>query len=206
MRILITALLLVAIVPITTAQPRRPITIFHEFHVSEPGGETITPLKEMSEAEVRAMVVEGCAQLHHRCSTDLENIRPASKIPGMVIAEGERVYITGRVLRQQGEEWWGIYAAPKGYTACRAALSKVSLAEGSVFDTTIKDHPPERGLLFHAVISSGKSNRPSLVSAYFLVQYVPVGTEGRLGCMSDGVNPWRCTGPKNCKQVVGSLN
>ncbi len=206
MRTLIAFVLITAIAPIATAEPRRPMTIVHEFHVSEPGGETIKPLKQMSKAEVQAIVTTGCTALAHGCPKGVHQIEPAEKVPGMVIAEGENVYITGQVVRQQGDEWWGIYAAPKGYTACRAALGKVSLTAGSVFDTTIKSQATAKGLLFHAVIPIGTPDRPSSVHAYFLVQYVPVGTEGRLGCMSDGSNPWRCVGSRDCQRIVGSLN
>ncbi len=206
MRTLIACLLTIALTPTATAEPRRLITIAHEFHVSEAGGETIKILKAMSEAEVKAIVTAGCTALAHGCAKGVRQIEPAAKVPGTVIAEGENVYITGQVLKQQDDKWWGIYAAPKGYTACRAALSKASLTAGTVFDTTIKNQTPIKGLLFHAVVPPGTPDKPSSVHAYFLVQYVPIGTEGRLGCMSDGSNPWRCAGSRDCQRIVGSLN
>jgi hypothetical protein len=186
MRILITALLIGGITVTAAAQPKRPVTIAHEFHVSEPGGKTTKTLKQMSEPELRAIVTAGCAALAHGCPRDLSHIIPAARVPGMVIAEGENVYITGQVLKQQDDKWWGIYAAPKGYTACRAALSKVIVTAGSMFDTTIASRASPRGLLFHARISNGRAEKPGSVHAYLVVQYVPIGAETRLKCMSDG--------------------
>lgn len=203
---LIVALLLLAMVPVATAQPRRPITIAHEFHVSEPGGEAIKILKQMSKTEVQAIVTAGCAALPHGCPENVGQIELAARVPDMILAEGENVYITGQVLKQQGDEWWGIYTAPKGYTACRAAISKLSVTAGSIFETTIVRHAPVSGLLFHALISNGRPSKPGSVHAYFLVQYVPVGAENQLGCMSDGSYPWRCIGQRDCQRIVGSLN
>jgi hypothetical protein len=206
MRSLVAALLLVAMTSIATAEPRRSITIVHEFHVREPGGEAIKTLKAMSKTEVKAVVSAGCTAMANGCAKGAPQIRAAAAVPGLVIAEGENVYITGQVLKQRGDEFWGIYAAPKGYAPCRAALGKVSVTEGSAFNTTIKNQSDIKGLWFHAMVPAGTSAKPSSVHAYFLVQYVPAGTEGRLGCMSDGSNPWRCAGSGECQRIVGSLN
>jgi hypothetical protein len=124
----------------------------------------------------------------------------------MVIAEGENVYITGRVLKQEGDNWWGIYPAPRGYAACRAALGKASLTTGSVFDTTIESESATKGLLFQAIVPAGSPGRPSSVHAYFLVQYVPAGTEERLGCLPDGSIPWRCAGAGECRSRKETAN
>jgi hypothetical protein len=67
----------------------------------------------MSEPELR-VVRAGCAAQAYGCPKDLNHIIPAARVPGMVIADGENVYITGQVLKQQDDEWWGIYATPKG--------------------------------------------------------------------------------------------
>jgi hypothetical protein len=200
MRTLITALFMIAITSVTAAQPKRPITIMHEFHVSEPGGGSMTLLKDMGETEVRAIVTAGCAALPHGCSKEVSQIKPAAEVPGIIIAEGENVYITGQVLKQQGDEWWGIYVAPQGYTACRAALSKASLTAGSIFEARIASGAPPRGLMFHALISSGRESKAGMVHAYFVVQYVPVGAETKLNCMPDGSSPWRCT-REDCQRV-----
>jgi hypothetical protein len=186
MRSLISALLIGGMSLTAAAQPKPPVTIAHEFHVSEPGGEATKILNQMSEPELRAILRAGCAALAHGCPKDLSHIIPAARVPGMVIAEGENVYITGQVLKQQDDEWWGIYAAPKGYTACRAALSKVRVTAGSIFDATIASRTIPRGLLFHALISNRRAEKPGSVHAYLVVQYVPVGAEMRLKCMSDG--------------------
>ena len=155
MRILFAALLIIAITPTATAQPRRMFAIAHEFHVSERGKETIKTLKEMSKAELRTIVTAGCAALANKCAKLAGQIQTAATVPGMVIAEGENVYITGRVLKQQDDKWWGIYDAPKGYTPCRAALGKASLTAGSVFDATIAKSNPHQG----AVVSGSDTDR-----------------------------------------------
>lgn len=204
MRILFIALLLLAIVPIAAAQPRRPIVIAHEFHVSERGGEAIKILKQMSKTEFQAIVNAGCAALRQGCSEGKGQIRQAANLKGTIIAEGQNVYITGRIVRQQGETWWGIFDAPKGYTACRAALSKLTLSEGSIFNTTIESDSDLRGVAFYAVVAAGKDGG-NWINAYFLVQYVPIGTEALLGCMPDGTNPWLYKGTKECQRIVGSL-
>ena len=206
MRSLVIALLLLIIVPIATAQPRRPITIVHEFHVSEAGGEAIKTLKEMSKTEFQAIVTAGCAALGQGCSEGRGQIRQAASVAGTILAEGQDVYITGRVVRQQGEKWWGIFDAPRGYTACRAALSKLSLTEGSIFNATIESDPVFRGLSFYAVVPAGRQHERNWINAYFLVHYVPIGTEARLRCMPDGSNPWLCKGTKDCQRTVGLLN
>jgi hypothetical protein len=206
MRALVAILLIIAITPAATAQPRRLITIAHEFHVSEGGKGTIKTLKEMNRAELRKIVAAGCAALTDKCAKLADQIKPAATIPGMVVAEGENVYITGRVLKQQDDKWWGIYPAPKGYTACRAALGKASLTTGSVFNATISSRASTPGLLFQAVVPTGAPDEPSSVHAYFLVQYAPAGSEGRLGCMPDGSNPWRCAGAGDCQSRAETVN
>jgi hypothetical protein len=205
MRALVIVLLLLAIGPIAIAQPRRPITIAHEFHVSE-AGEPIRTLKQMSKTEFQAIINAGCASLGQACREGKEQIRQAASVPGTIIAEGQNVYITGRVVRQEGEQWWGIFDAPRGYTACGAALSRVSLSEGSIFNTRIESGPDFRGLSFYAVVPAGRPNGGNWINAYFLVHYVPIGTEARLKCMPNGSNPWLCKGTKDCQRIVGSLN
>jgi hypothetical protein len=187
------------------AQPKRPITLVHEFHVSESGGATMTLLKNMSKPELRAIVTAGCGAFPHGCSTEVSQIEPAAEVPGVIIAEGERVYITGQVLQQRGDEWWGIYVAPQGYTVCRAALGKASLAVGSIFEAKIASGASPRGLLFHALISNDRESAAGMVHAYFVVQYVPVGTETRLGCMPNGSSPWRCSGGDCQRAQIGFL-
>jgi hypothetical protein len=205
MRALLIVLLLLAIGPIATAQPRRPIIIAHEFHVSVVG-EPIRTLKQMSNTEFQAILNAGCASLRQACGSGKEQIRLGANVPGTIIAEGQNVYITGRVVRQEGEQWWGIFDAPKGYTACRAALSRLSLTEESIFNTRIERGSDFRGLSFYAVVPTGRPGGGNWINAYFLVHYVPIGTEARLKCMPNGSNPWLCKGPRDCQRIVGSLN
>jgi hypothetical protein len=60
MRTLVAVLLIIVTAQAAAAQPRRPITIAHEFHVSEGGKETIRTLGEMTKAEQRKIVAAGC--------------------------------------------------------------------------------------------------------------------------------------------------
>jgi hypothetical protein len=167
------------------------VSTYEEVWSAEPEHEGVWELSSqlMDEADGLFWYVQAersvIAQFDHHADNEPMTTAQYERIQE-VIAEGENVYITGQVLKQQDDEWWGIYAAPKGYTACRAALSKVRVTAGSIFDTTIASRTIPRGLLFHALISSRRAEKPGSVHAYLVVQYVPVGAEMRLKCMSDG--------------------
>jgi hypothetical protein len=172
------------------------ILVAHEFHVTEGGGFINKTLKEMNSNEFQAAMTVGCAAYGVDCSKAAIAIRKGAEIGGTVVGQaGSKVFITGDVTKQAGEEWWGIFRAPVGYEICTVHndYNRMSITGETTFNTTVLRTPNDNGLGFYAVIPK---NRPvgQWVEAYFVVKYVDSGSMGQNQCVPSGTPAWQCKG------------
>src|SRR5262249_50903012 len=100
------------------------LLVAHEFHVTEGGGFINKTLKEMGSREFQTILTAACAAYGVDCSSAAGGIRQAAEIGSPIVGQtSSNVYITGNVIKHDGEEWYGIYRAPLGYEICDAKLN-----------------------------------------------------------------------------------
>jgi hypothetical protein len=167
-----------------------PITLVHEFHVTESGGFSKT-LKELGSGEAAAIVTAACAAFGADCSQNA----PAEGMAANVISEkytsrGSNYFITGRLTKSHdGGEWRGLFDELDGYQVCKVALTSMNLSQGSTFNTSIFRSGQYRGLAFYAVVPRNRPE-PQYIDAVFSIYYVPTGTSDQYDCAADGSHPW----------------
>jgi hypothetical protein len=196
MRVLFGLLMLASTIGSAGAQP---IYVWHEFHVTEPGGFFSKTLKEMGSREFQVLVTAGCAAFGVNCAQQAAQIRRASEILSAAYTSiGGTHYISGRLTWQQGEEWKGVFDAFQGYQVCRAAVDwgNASITGESTFNTVVDNS--QGGLTFYAVVPKNRSSGRNWVNANFLIEYVPIGTGAQYSCAAEGEIQWACKGPNGC--------
>ncbi|KEA04287.1 hypothetical protein [Rhizobium rhizogenes] len=199
------------IVVCTRAHAQEPITLMHDFHITEGGGFVNKTVHEMTSKEFQRLVEIGCVVLGGSCVKEASSAREAMEyLDSALTSMGGNHLISGRVLEHSdgSEEWYGIFDAIDGYEVCSAALNyrEMSITGGTTFSTFIRRSPWEfrdsnyKGISFYAVVPKHRPTR-HWINANFSVSYVPEGTVEQYDCQPDGSSPWLCTG-QDCNPLT----
>lgn len=185
------------------AAQSQPVTVVHEFHIREGGDFFGKTIKEMGSREFEVLMKAACYATSLGCGDSSGTARAAFRLlSDEYISQGGNHYITGRVQRHEGEEWWGNFDTFAGYEVCRAGLDygNMGISGGSTFNTVVDRNGPEHGLRFYAVVPKGRSSGQG-IDAVLSITYVPVGTEQQYGCMADEAAAWLCKG-QSCSPLT----
>jgi hypothetical protein len=125
--------------------------------------------------------------------------------------------LIGEVTKKKGEEEWGIWPSPLGYTLCHAEMPSKNFkyqagSSDVTFNTRVLRTPREDGLGYYSVVPY--SNEGTRVSATIMLTYVKVATSGDVEkniarlkdpnkCMFQNTCPWMCRND-NCSLVVSN--
>ena len=174
------------------------VIVPHEFVAREGGGFLPKTIKEMSSDEFVAMLTVACAAYGVDCSQAAAGIAAGARYATPYVSTGE-VSTTAWIDRHPGEEYYAKFAAPAGYTTCKAKIDvgNGSISGDSTFNGSIQRMPGPNadGIGLYAVVPK---NRPAgqWVAFRVHVEFVPKGTEaGR--CWPDNTVVFQCTG-QNC--------
>lgn len=181
------------------------IVVPHEFRVSEQGGFATKTLPQLNTDEFRIGMTAACTYFGYVCGGIAIAIGSAAAYATPYVSNGE-ISTTAWVDRHPGEEWFAKFAAPDGYTTCKAAIDvgNGSITGGSTFNGTIQRMagPKNDGVGLYAEVPNG---HPSGQWASFRVDviFVPKGTANQHQCWPDNTNVWQCTG-QDCKTYPGA--
>ena len=158
----------------------------------------------MGSQEFVAMVTAACAAYGVDCSKTAAAIAAGARYATPYVSTGN-VRTTAWIDRHPGEEYYAKFAAPTGYTTCKAKIDigNGSITGGSTFNGSIQrmPGPNQDGIGLYAVVPK---NRPSgqWVSFRVYVEFVPKGTEGGR-CWPDNTTVFQCTG-QDCTTYEGA--
>jgi hypothetical protein len=177
----------------------------HEFNAWEKGGFFVKTIKEIGTKEFVVLLEAACAAYGADCSAVAAEIAAGAHYATPYIATGN-VSTTAWIDRHPGEEYFAKFAAPAGYTTCRAKIDigNGSITGGSTFNGSIQRMPGPNadGIGLYAVVPK---NRPTgqWVSFRVYVEFVLKGTESGSGCWPDNTVVFQCTG-QNCVTYPGA--
>jgi len=191
---------------VTYAQtPSDVLVVPHEFRVSEQGGFATKTLPQLNTTEFRAGLIAACTYFGYVCGGIAVAIGNAATYATPYVSNNE-VSTTAWIDRHPGEEWYAKFAAPSGYTTCKASIDVAngSITGGATFNGTIQrmSGANQDGVGLYAVVPKG---RPSgqWVSFRVDVAFVPKGTTEQHQCWPDNTHVWQCTG-QNCNTFPGA--
>jgi hypothetical protein len=180
------------------AVAQQKIVVPHEFVAWEAGGFLPKTIKEIGTPEFAAMLTAACTALQVDCSTAAAQIAAGARYATPYVATGN-VRTTAWIDRHSGEEYYAKFAAPPGYTTCKAKIDigNGSITGGSTFNGSIQRLPGANadGIGLYAVVPK---NRPTGQWVHFrvFVEFVTKGTEGQSQCWPDNTLVFQCTGQK----------
>jgi len=190
---------------IAAAHAQDEIVVPHEFHAREAGSFVIKTTKELDSSQFQAMLTTACAIYGVDCSEEAAAIRKGAYYANQYTSSNN-VSTSAWIDRHPGEEYYAKFAAPEGYTTCKAIIDvgHGSITGGSTFNGSIQRMPGPRndGIGLYAVVPK---NRPSgqWVSFVVWVDFVRVGTLGQHQCWPDRTTVFQCTG-QNCSTHPGA--
>jgi hypothetical protein len=181
------------------------IVVPHEFSAGEPGGFFPKTLKEMSSQEFQAILTVACAYYGVDCSNAAAAIRAGAAYATPYIFQSD-LHTTAFIDRHPGEAYYAKFAAPPGYTTCKALIDvgNGSITGGSTFNGSIQRMPGPLGdgIGLYAVVPQ---HRPTgqWVNFHVDIEFVRNGTLDQHACWPNNTVVWQCTG-QNCSTYPGA--
>jgi hypothetical protein len=197
-----------AAVALTFSMPafaQENIVVPHEFIAWEAGGFLPKTVKEMGTPEFAGFITAACAAFGADCSTTAAKIAAGAYYSTPYVATGN-VRTTAWIDRHSGEEYYAKFAAPPGYTTCKAKIDvgNGSITGGATFNGSIQRMPGPNadGIGLYSVVPK---NRPSgqWVNFRVFVEFVPKGDEIKSQCWPSNTVVFQCTG-QNCNTYPGA--
>lgn len=189
----------------TPAVAQQSLIVPHEFVAWEAGGFIPKTIKEIGTPEFVAILSSVCAAYGGDCSESAAEIAGAAKYATPYVSQGN-VRTTAWIDRHSGEEYYAKFAAPAGYTTCKAKIDvgRGSITGGATFNGSIQRMPGPNadGIGLYAVVPK---NRPTgqWVQFQVYVEFVPKGTDLASRCWPDNTVVFQCTG-QNCSTYPGA--
>jgi hypothetical protein len=183
----------------------QPLVVPHEFRASENGSFGQKTLIQLNTNEFRTGLTAACLWFGYVCGGVAVAIGSAAAYATPYVSNND-VQTTAWVDWHRGEEYAAKFAAPSGYTTCRALIdvNNGSITGGATFNGSIQRMagPNQDGIGLYAVVPK---NRPSgqWVSFRVDVEFVPVGTVQQNKCWPDNTVVFQCTG-QNCNTYPGA--
>ncbi|WLA64699.1 hypothetical protein [Bradyrhizobium diazoefficiens] len=177
----------------------------HEFIASERGGVLPKSIKEMGTPEFAAILAAACAAYGGDCSSSAAQLAAAARYATPYVSTGN-VRTTAWIDRHPGEEYYAKFAAPDGYTTCKAKIDigNGSITGGSTFNGSIQRMSGANadGIGLYAVVPK---NRPSgqWVAFRVFVSFVPKSADVASRCWPNNAVVFQCTG-QNCNTYSGA--
>lgn len=187
-----------------SASTRQAIVVSHEFVAWEAGGFFAKTIKEIGTPQFVAMLEAACLSFGDDCSSTASEIAAGAHYATPYIATGN-VRTTAWIDSHNGEEYKAKFAAPNGYTTCRAKIDYGggSISGGATFNGTIQRMSGQNqdGLGLYVEVPK---NRPTgqWVKFRVFVEFVPKGTD-LSRCWPDNTVAFQCTG-EHCNLYPGA--
>jgi len=187
------------------ASPGDVIVVPHEFRASEGGSFGGKTLSQLDSNEFKGALILACAFYGVDCSEAAVAIGEAAYYATPYINASD-ISTTAWIDRHPGEEYYAKFAAPPGYTTCKAVIDvgNGSITGPSTFNGSIQRMPGGNndGIGLYAVVPKNRQS-PQWVSFRVDVEFVRPGKLGEYGCWPDRTLVFQCTG-QNCTTFPGA--
>lgn len=182
-------------------EPMRPVPspriYLEEFHMATGGPFSVVTWRAYDPALTDIRVEAGCRALGLSCAVDGDQPANATRYLKRTIAI-DNYLGTARISRQRGDRTYAKFAAPNGFTVCRAGiyLRDGVITPGATFAGAIL-RSGQDGLAVYADLGPPSTSKRS-IEFKLLVQYVAQQSPEAESCWPDGTIVFLC-GAKGCE-------